>query len=525
VTLVSTTPSTRHPGETEYLYTATITQKSPEGRPLQTGDRMEVELSQFLLAPRNGRANYYGTAFLYVVGQGVLPWYAKMKEEAPDAAARDAASFDSYPLPESAWLGGRTSLPYQYSNEPAHRLKQMAGNISSLNGHAFMLGRRLHHTRFDTGAHSEAGNPVFTAHVGKLGPKFIATSCIACHLNNGRSLPPAIGTAITTHAIVKTGRDAAGSPHPQHGDQLQPQSTSGPAEAAITLSGYETIHGTYGDGTPFSLRRPQYAFSGITPAFYSVRSAPPLIGLGLLEAIDEATIAALADPDDTNADGISGRISLVRDPENTSLHRMGRFSHKASQPRVVHQVAAALNRDMGVTTALMPVLDGETLTRTAELTANDLDQLTRYLSLLGVSARRDLTDTAALAGESLFQSIGCAACHTPTVITGAQHPLAELRSQTIHPYTDLLLHDLGPGLADNMGEKTASGAEWRTAPLWNIGLTLGVSGGEAYLHDGRARTLEEAILWHGGEAETAKETFRTLNAGQREALVKFLKSL
>lgn len=525
VTLVSTTPSTRHPGETEYRYTATITSKQPEGRALQIGDRMEVELSQFLLTPRNGRANYYGTAFLYVVGQGVLPWYAKMKEEAADAAAREAASFDSYPLPQSAWLGGRTTLPYQYSNEPQHRLKQMAGNISTLSGHEFMLGRRIHHTDFQTGAHSEAGNPLFTTHAGKLGPKFIATSCVSCHINNGRSLPPAIGAAIIEHAVVKTGRDAHGAPHPQLGEQLQPQTVSGTPEASITLTGYETITGSYGDGTAYSLRRPQHAFIGITPTFFSVRSAPPLVGLGLLEAVDEATITALADPDDTNADGISGRVSLVRDPEDAAKHRIGRFSHKAAQPRVMHQIAAALNRDMGVTTALMPVLDGETLTRPAEFSAAELDHLTRYVSLLGVSARRDLTDAAALQGEGLFESIGCAQCHTPSMTTGAHHPLAELRQQIIHPFTDLLLHDLGPGLADNMGEKSATGAEWRTAPLWNIGLTSGVSGGEAYLHDGRARTLEEAILWHAGEAEAAKEAFRTLPPSSRDALVKFLRSL
>ena len=151
--------------------------------------------------------------------------------------------------------------------------------------------------------------------------------------------------------------------------------------------------------------------------------------------------------------------------------------------------------------------------------------MTRYVALLGVSARRDLSDTDALAGEQLFDSLGCIKCHTPSLTTSAHAPLTELRNQTIHPYTDLLLHDMGTGLADNMGEGVAAGSEWRTPPLWSIGLTAGVSGGEAYLHDGRAQTLAEAILWHGGEAEVSKEAFRTDSAANRAALIKFLKSL
>jgi CxxC motif-containing protein (DUF1111 family) len=161
-----------------------------------------------------------------------------------------------------------------------------------------------------------------------------------------------------------------------------------------------------------------------------------------------------------------------------------------------------------------------------ELGSADLDNMVRYVSLLGVAARRSLSDAQALQGEALFGTAGCAGCHATTLTTSAQHPLAELRSQTIHPYTDLLLHDMGPGLADNLPEAGASGAEWRTAPLWSIGLTAGVSGGqESYLHDGRARNLAEAILWHGGEAETSKEAFRTLSDTQRAALLKFIQSL
>ena len=493
------------------LYSATLNSKLPESRPLQLGDRVEIEISQFIQAPVHGRNNYYGTAMLYVVGQGIVPWQGV------------GALLDSFPLPETAWLGGQTTLPYQYSNEPEHRFKQTAGNIAPTNAQPFMLGRRLHHTDFGGGAHSESGNPIFTEHVGKLGPKFIARSCVACHVNNGRALPPAIGAPMT-QTVVKVAGDANGAPHPTLGSVLQPQSASGPVEGGATIASYTNINGQFGDGATYSLRKPNYAFQDDTPPYFSVRLAPPLVGMGLLEAVSEDTILALADPDDADADGISGRIQTVLDPES-GVSRLGRFNSKGGKARLRHQIAAALNTDMGVTTAIFPMLDGETTSGAPELNAAELDQMTRYVALLGVSARRDLTDAEALRGEQLFISAHCVKCHTPTLAASAFHPMTELRSQTIRPYTDLLLHDMGPGLADNLGELDATGSEWRTPPLWSIGLTAGVSGGEAYLHDGRARSLEEAILWHGGEADAAKETFRTMPASDRTALIKFLKSL
>ena len=386
-----------------------------------------------------------------------------------------------------------------------------------------MLGRRLHHTDFGDGVHSDSGNPVFTSHIGKLGPKFIARSCVECHVNNGRALPASVGTPLTKW-VFKVGSDANGSPHPTLGSVLQPQSTSGPNEGNVSIGSYTTINAQYGDSTPYSLQKPNYVFTGTTPAFFSARIAPQLVGLGLLEAVSESSIQALADPNDANADGVSGRVQTVIDPE-TSQQRLGRFGHKGVKARVSHQVATALNKDMGVTTALFQVLDGETNASAVEITAADLDKMTRYVALLGVAARRDLTNAQALQGEQLFVTANCVKCHTPTLTTSPFHPAAELRNQIIHPYTDVLLHDMGAGLADNMGEGIATGSEWRTPPLWSIGLTAGVSGGEAYLHDGRARNLEEAILWHGGEAEAAKESFRTMSATDRAALIKFLKSL
>jgi CxxC motif-containing protein (DUF1111 family) len=325
-------------------------------------------------------------------------------------------------------------------------------------------------------------------------------------------------------SVVHVASDGNGTPDPVLGSVLQPQSTSGPNDGNVTISSYTTTSGTYGDSTPYTLQKPNYVFSGVTPAYYSVRIAPQLVGMGLLEAVSESTIEALADPSDADHDGIAGRVRTVTDPES-GLLRIGRFGYKGSRARVSHQVAGALNTDMGVTTSIFPILDGDSSSGPVEVGDGDVTNWTKYVSLLGVSARRNLTDSQALQGQALFGSANCWKCHTPTLTTSPYHPMAELRNQTIHPYTDMLLHDMGPGLADNMGEGNATGSQWRTSPLWSIGLTAGVSLGEAYLHDGRARSLEEAILWHGGEAEASKEAFRTMSAADRAALIAFLKSL
>ena len=497
-------------GETEYTYRKVISYNPQEGRPLQVGDRMEMEIS-FFMQPRNGRNNYYGTTFLYIVGEGLVPW-----EEGPNR--------DSYPLPEHTWMGGKTTIHHNGSDEPKHAFKQMATNTSPTNGQPFMLGRRLHHTDFGDGTHSEAGNPIFHEHMNKIGTKFINRSCVDCHVNNGRALPPEVG-ANMFQTVMKVGSDAAGAPHTTLGSVLQPQSTSGSAEGSATIASYTYTNGQYGDGTPYQLRKPNYSFSGTTPAFYSARVAPPLVGLGLLEAISEDDVLELEDPDDADGDGISGRAQMVTDPV-TGQARLGRFGHKASNAMLAHHIASALNTDMGVTTSIFPIPDGQSSGGTPELSDEDLDLMMRYVALLGVHARYNYDDPQVLHGESLFHAAGCADCHISEFTTSDYHPLTELRGQTIRPYTDLLLHDMGPGLADNMGSDGAAGSEWRTAHLWSIGHTAGVNEeGEAYLHDGRARTLEEAILWHGGEAEASKELFRNMSASDRDALISFLESL
>ncbi len=490
-------------------YTVTIKTNTNERRPLKLGDRIEMEFSPFLKPPVAGRTNYYGTALLYVIGKGgFAPWEGR------------GDKLDSFPLPDEALLGGMTTSHRQYSDEPKELFKQMATNLAPANAQPFVLGRRLHHSDFGTGMHSERGNPVYTELVDKLGQHYVGRSCVACHTNNGRAIPANVGAPMTTY-LVRVGSDANGTPHAKLGSALQSQTAKGEAEAGVTINGWVTTNGTYGDGTAFTLRKPTYKFTGVVPEFFSVRIAPPLVGQGLLEALDESDISAGAKPK-------NGRIRTVTDPETRDL-RLGRFGWKAGQASLKHQIAGALNNDMGVTTSIYPKLDrgseqGDRGTAT-KLADADLENMYRYVAALGVPPRRDLDDADAKRGEKLFADANCVQCHTPKLKTSAFHPLAELRSQTIRPYTDMLLHDLGAGLADNMAEGNATGAEWRTTPLWGIGSTAGVSGGESYLHDGRARTLSEAILWHGGEAHDAKEAFRKMPIADRAALLKFLKSL
>ncbi|HEX9648783.1 MAG TPA: di-heme oxidoredictase family protein, partial [Alphaproteobacteria bacterium] len=267
-------------------------------------------------------------------------------------------------------------------------------------------------------------------------------------------------------------------------------------------------------------------------AMLSPRVAPATIGLGLLEAVPEATILALADPADADGDGVSGRPNRVAGEVGGGI-ALGRFGWKANQPSLRRQNAAAALGDIGLTSTLFPdenCAAPQDACRAAksggapELSDAFLDKLTLYTRLLAVPRQRGADAEPVRHGEQLFRAAGCAACHMPTLVTGA-HPLAELAGQVIHPFTDLLLHDMGEGLADGRPDFAATGREWRTAPLWGLGLVETVNGHTYFLHDGRARNLAEAILWHGGEAEAARERFRALPRGDREALLAFLRSL
>jgi CxxC motif-containing protein (DUF1111 family) len=329
---------------------------------------------------------------------------------------------------------------------------------------------------------------------------------------------------------------ADGTKDPLIGSVLQPFGAGGSAgEGNVSIAKWvENAEG---------LRSPEYSFSKQKPALFSARIAPQLVGLGLLEAVPESTILALEDVNDASGAGISGNAQISVDPV-TGDKRLGRFGWKAGASSLVHQIAGALNTDMGVMTSVLPKPDCGAMQqgcgndKGAELGDEYLADLVKYVHLLGVRARRNLSDADAVRGETVFNQLGCAGCHVTELKTSSFHPLAELRNQTIHPYTDLLLHDMGPGLADNLGEREATGAEWRTTPLWGIGLSACVTGGVTgpfqkavcaphhdYLHDGRARTIAEAILWHGGEGQKSKEKYVALAAADKTALLKFLESL
>lgn len=364
--------------------------------------------------------------------------------------------------------------------------------------------------------------------VPKLGPLFNHHSCLGCHAGNGRGLSQ-IGDGDTSQALVRVSLtegtpDEPGGPVPVpgYGLQLQDHATVGLPEVRVTLRWIEFTE-SYGDGDLVSMREPRIEVRTPMGDFlppnvrFSYRQSAPIIGLGLLEAIPEATLRALADPDDADGDGISGRVNIVWDPEH-QRSVVGRFGWKANAPTLRVQVAGAFRHDIGMTSYLFPEEDGS-----RDLNDQQLDDTVFFVSTVGVPAAAPRDDRA-FAGKTLFRKYGCASCHVPTLMTG-EHPIPELAHQRIHPYTDLLLHDVGDRLTDARPDFLAEGVEWRTPPLWGIGLTKLILPGATFLHDGRARTLEEAILWHGGEAMAAREAFRTAPRADREALIAFLETL
>ena len=338
--------------------------------------------------------------------------------------------------------------------------------------------------------------------------------------------------------LSAVGADGKPVPHPAYGEQLNDRAVLGvPAEGRAVIDVTE-VPGTYGDGTPYSLARPHYRFADLAygpldGAMISPRVAPAVIGLGLLEAVPTSTLEALADPDDGDGDGISGRINWLTGRDGKPA--AGRFGWKANVATLREQGAGAANGDIGLTSSLFPAKNcpaPQTACRDAahdpngpDLSDRFLDKLTTYVRTLAVPVERDAADPHVVRGFALFKQFGCAACHVPTLKTEADAPLPELSGQIFHPFTDLLLHDMGADLADGRPDGSATGSEWRTPPLWGLGLLSRVNGHDRLLHDGRARDFAEAILWHGGEAEKAREAFRTAAASDREALIAFLKSL
>ncbi len=371
-----------------------------------------------------------------------------------------------------------------------------------------------------------------------LGPVYNNTSCIGCHPRDGRGRPPVgdegMSSMLFRISVPGVGPNGGPLPAPGFGGQLQDRAVVGTdAEGRVAIT-YQDVTGTFADGSSYSLRKPTYQIVWSykpVPAgmMLSPRVAPPVFGLGLLEAVPESAILALADESDRDGDGISGRPNRVWDPR-AGRQTLGRFGWKAGAPDLVAQTAGAYNEDMGVTSSLFSVeaCHGQTQAGPDEATPDvddaTLDATVHYVRTLGVPARRHLTDAAVKRGETVFREAGCTGCHTASLTTSSGI-LPELAGQTIRPYTDLLLHDMGEDLADGRPDYLASGREWRTPPLWGIGLTSLINGHANFLHDGRARTLLEAVLWHGGEAERARENVKKLSTDDRNALVKFLESL
>ena len=435
--------------------------------------------------------------------------------------------------PPESLSGGDTTV----FNDGKDAYSLALGNISRDTRRLFVVGNSFFNENWITAPASAQARD-------GLGPLFHARSCSSCHTKDGRGAPPNEGEVMTGLLLRLSlpGQDEHGAPlpDPTYGGQLAVRALPGSQpEAEVPIKWILSTH-TLPDNEIVELRRPEFGpvtwhYGPPAPGLLmGPRLASPVYGSGLLEAIPEAALRAPADPDDSNHDGISGRLNEVWSIEFQKT-MPGRFGWKANQPTLRQQTADAFVGDIGITTSLHPT---EALTDvqrptlgalpnggTPELTDHILDRVVTYVQSLAVPARRKLEDPVVRQGEKLFAQVNCTACHLPEIKTGNDHPLKELRNQTIRPYTDLLLHDMGEDLSDHRADFLATGAEWRTPPLWGIGLNQEVNGNTFFLHDGRARTLTEAILWHDGEAKLSREAFEKLTKEERASLVAFLASL
>jgi CxxC motif-containing protein (DUF1111 family) len=374
------------------------------------------------------------------------------------------------------------------------------------------------------------------------GPTFNASACTECHVNHGRGAPNVGGKA--AHAMIVrlslpgVGEHGGPLPHPAYGDQLQTRGVPGvvPAEGIVELT-WEPSTVTLADGTAVELRRPRIAFRDLQfghlddTVLTSLRAAPPLVGLGLLDAVPDATLEALAAR--PAVDGIRGRVNHVHDLAARAT-RIGRYGHKANTPNLRQQIAAAFFGDIGVSSDLFPeqncpgpqdVCRIQMAAGKPELGQQRWNAIEHHLRHAAVPARRDIDRPDVRRGEQLFAQAKCAACHLPQLETGNVPGSAALSRQIVRAYTDLLLHDMGEGLADGRPDFEAGPRDWRTAPLWGLGLARTINGETTLLHDGRARSVSEAILWHGGEAAVARDAFRSMDRDARAALVAFVESL
>ncbi|RRI06317.1 thiol oxidoreductase [Mesorhizobium tamadayense] len=464
------------------------------------------------------------------------------------AVTRPTADF-SKPEPFERMQGGAGTSEKDVNRDA---FSQSSANITFEEEGTFKLGNALFRKNW-------VSSPSSTQASDGLGPLFNERACQNCHLKDGRGRPPEGGIG-STSMFLRLARDASNAeeraeladrkllnfPDPVYGSQLQDLAVPGLKGEGRMRIVYTEEKVKLADGAAVSLRKPSYsiedlAYGPLGPrTTLSPRLTPPMIGLGLIEQIAPADILAHADPDDRDGDGISGRPNIVRDELSGEI-TLGRFGWKAHTASIRQQAADAFARDVGISTPEVPRHWGDCTEAqkdclampngvqqrlgTAEAPPPVMDLVTFYSQNLAVPARRDLGEPEVLAGKKQFYEKGCVFCHTPKFVTMRGTANTAQAFQLIWPYSDFLLHDMGEGLADGQRVGQASGNEWRTPPLWGIGLTATVNGNSFYLHDGRARTLEEAILWHGGEGQKARDRFAAADAADRAALIKFLESL
>lgn len=468
------------------------------------------------------------------------------------AVSATAAADYSQLQPGEELPGGSTT---HHKRLNINAFSQSSANMSFENELNFKLGNGIFKKIW-------VPSPSSTTASDGLGPLYNARACQRCHIKDGRGHPPAANwpedNAVSMflrlsippqneaqRQLLESGR-AGAIPEPTYGGQLQDLAINGLSGEGRMVINYTETTVSLADGTQVSLRQPEYSVASLSygplhpQTMLSPRIAPPMIGLGLLEAIAAADIDALADPEDLNNDGISGRTNRVWN-SLTGQQDLGRFGWKAGNPTLIQQAAGAFSGDMGISTPFAPAAAGDctaqqadclrqpdgntTLQDNAEASEEMVKLVEFYSRNLAPPARPDFARPQVLKGKAVFHQSGCATCHQPSFTTAARTDMPEQSKQLIWPYTDLLLHDMGSGLADHRPEFLASGSEWRTPPLWGIGLTQTVNGHTYFLHDGRARNLLEAILWHGGEATASRDQVINLPAAERTALITFLESL
>lgn len=471
------------------------------------------------------------------------------------AVAQDGADRGDLTAEDLARVRAVTAPATDFSRAENFEGKPAGAGTTTFAANADSFSHFLDNLSFEQEEQFKLGNALFrkiwvsspssTQASDGLGPLFNARGCQSCHIKDGRGHPPFEGQAENVSMFLRLSVPG-GAGDPVYGTQLQDFAVPGLMAEGRMVIDYVEVPVTLDDGTVVRLRQPSYSVADLNygplaeDVMLSPRVANPMIGLGLVEQIPAEDILALADPEDGDGDGISGRANWVIAPE-TGTEMLGRFGWKAGMASVRSQSASAFAGDIGISTPLvnrpfgdctegqaaclaMPTGEQERL-GVSEAPDPVLDLVTFYAQTLGVPERRDVDDPAVLRGKAAFYGAGCASCHVPKFVTSRNAENPAHRFQLIWPYADFLLHDMGEGLADHRPEEQADGFEWRTPPLWGIGLTETVSGHTFFLHDGRARNLVEAILWHGGEAQAARDAFAAMSQTTRDDLVAFLESL